>query len=81
MENIFTNEEISEIKILEEYEEATGILLDVKSVRGSVVLVFRNFSIAFPSDYEALKTMVGKRIAVLRTDLPDKPYAVREVRS
>ncbi len=78
--NIFTDE-ISEIKILEEYEEATGVLLDVKPVRGSVVLVFRGFSIALPSDYEVLKTMVGRRISVLRTDLPDKPYAIREMRS
>jgi len=80
MRNIVTNE-INEPRILHEYEEAAGILLDVKALEGATVLIFRTFSIILPStdSTKDLEDMIGKRIAVLRTDLLNKPYIVREL--
>jgi hypothetical protein len=78
MRNIIT-EEINEPRILHEYEEAVGALLEVRALEGAAVLVFRTFSILLPSviSTENLESMTGKRIAVLRTDLPSKFYLVR----
>jgi|GEM_PF-3534226 len=78
MRNIVT-EGINEPKILQEYEEAVGILLEVKALEGAAVLIFRVSSILLPStnNTKDLESMIEKRIAVLRTDLPNKLYIFR----
>ncbi|MDI3483411.1 MAG: hypothetical protein PWQ88_1282 [Candidatus Methanomethylophilaceae archaeon] len=78
MRNIVT-EGINEPKILQEYEEAVGILLEVKALEGAAVLIFRISSILLPStnNTKDLESMIEKRIAVLRTDLPNKLYIFR----
>lgn len=78
MRNIVT-ERINEPKILQEYEEAVGILLEVKALEGAAVLIFRISSILLPStnNTKDLESMIEKRIAVLRTDLPNKLYIFR----
>jgi len=80
MRDIIT-EGINEPRILHEYEEAIGVLLEVRELEDTIVLIFRTFSIILPSTdiTKDLESMAGKRIAVLRTDLPNKPYVVRVI--
>jgi len=79
-------EVLKDAEWLAEYEEAVGMLKAIKEAGSAVVLDFEGFSVALPLNaeikklIEKLEQMVGKRIAILRTDLLNKPYLVREVK-
>ena len=70
------------IKILDPWEEACGTLKAVRDERPNLVLDFGKFSIKLRSNESAtirneLESKIGSRIAVLRTDLPDRPLVMR----
>lgn len=70
------------IKTLDPWEEACGTLKAVRDEGNNLVLDFEKFSIRLKSNESAairngLKNKVGSRIAVLRTDLPDRPLVMR----
>ena len=70
-----------ESKRLEPWQEARGTLKKLDSEDDYVVLDFGKFKISLdPIEVrtisDQLKGLVGQRLAILRTDLPDKPLLV-----
>jgi hypothetical protein len=70
------------IKTLDPWEEACGTLKAVRDEGINLVLDFGKFSIKLRSNESAairnrLESKIGLRIAVLRTDLPDRPVVLR----
>ena len=62
--------------ILEPWAEVCGILhsLDEDAMHATI----STYTIAFPEELiNALKPFLGKRLAILRTDLPQKEYLFR----
>jgi hypothetical protein len=72
-------------KRLEPWEEARGMLKELDHEDDYVVLDFDKFKIHLdPIEVRTIcdqlnKGLVGRRIAILRTDLPDKPLLVRRL--
>lgn len=68
---------------LKPWEEFTGIFQDVKEEKGKIMLYFNQGNgIILPAGSQLrkrLKNMKGKKIAILRTDLENKPYLIRVV--
>ncbi len=70
---------------LKPWEEACGTLRSVVEDYPYLTLDFGKFRVVFGSDEaSAIKNqlteeLIGKRISILRTDLPDKPALVREL--
>lgn len=70
---------------LKPWEEACGTLQGVDDDYPYLTLDFGKFRVVFGSDEaSAIKSqlteeLIGKRISILRTDLPDKPALVREL--
>lgn len=77
MTTSITVDELNDVRILQEYEEAIGTLLEVRDLENSTMLIFRTFSIVLPSNSIDFEHMIGKRISVLRTDLKDRPYMIK----
>lgn len=70
------------IETLDPWEEARGTLMAVKDEGIYLVLDFGKFSIRLRSNESTairnrLKSKIGSRIGVLRTDLPDRPLVMR----
>ena len=67
---------------LEVWQEAAGILLDVNRVYG--VLSFQGFKVRVPPRelyYQTeLENLIGHKIAILRTDLHNKPLLQRTIK-
>jgi hypothetical protein len=60
------------------FDEAVGVPLKIRGEDRAVV--FRDFIVRFStSDFEQLSTidLVGKRVSILKTDLPSRPIIVR----
>jgi len=72
-------------KRLSPWEEACGRLLGIDEDYPYLVLDFGKFRVIFgPTESDLLggqlsEEMIGKRISILRTDLPDKPILVRQL--
>ena len=70
---------------LSPYEEACGVFRGLEKDDYSVSVLFEDFQVAFNSDSteakiveEALvEAIPGEKIAILRTDIPEKPIIVR----
>ncbi len=74
---------------LEPWQEAKGNLQDVKisedKVTVSLIRTVRSFAIAFPKDSREAQTLIqalkdipkGTKIALLKTDIPEKPLVIR----
>lgn len=67
---------------LHPYEEAVGPLTELKGGEGLFTARIGRLNIVLPEEMkETLKHHIGQRIAILRTDLPDKPYLLRALSS
>ncbi len=65
-------------KILSPWEEAVGALHNLISDGGSLLAEIGPLTVFLPLELEGqLRPNVGKRIAILRTDDPIKPYRIR----
>ena len=64
------------------WEEAVGVLNDVDVQDGIILVNLSIGKIAIPLQkliFKKLNKMVGKKIAILRTDVKGKEYLLREV--
>ena len=67
---------MAQARILEPWTEVRGILhsLDEDALHATI----SSYTIVFPADLiDALKPFLGKRLAILRTDLSQKEYLLR----
>jgi len=66
------------LRVLGPWQEFVDVLVDVDDVRG--VLVFRRHSVAVPFEmftrHPQLTSLIGIKIRLLRTDLPDRKFIV-----
>lgn len=64
------------------YEEVVGPFLELKEDQGSIIARIGKLSVILPEGMkETLKHYLCQRIAILRTDLPDKPFLIRVLTS
>jgi hypothetical protein len=66
------------VRFLRPFEEAVGVPLEVR--REDCTVVFRDYVVGLSrSDFETLSSedIVGKRVAILKTDIPDRSIIVR----
>jgi len=76
---------MTENKRLSPWEEACGRLLGIAEDHPYLVLDFGKFRLILSStEVDSMREkldekMIGKRISVLRTDIPDQPILVREL--
>jgi hypothetical protein len=69
---------ITQIHILEPYSDLVGKLNGLAFSEGGLVATIGKISIFIPSALEdQLRPFIGQRIAMLRTDLPQKEYLFR----
>jgi hypothetical protein len=69
---------LRQIYSLRIYEEVVGPFLELKEDQGSIIARIGKLSVILPECMkETLKIHLCQRIAILRTDLPDKPYLIR----
>ena len=62
------------------FEEAMGILNELKEDNGVLVAHIGKVAVALPREMEEnLRTHLGRHISVLHTDIPLKPYLIRVV--
>jgi hypothetical protein len=60
------------------FEEAVGKLFEIAQEEGFLIADISGLDIVLPSEMEAkLADLVGKRIGILRTDIPGKEYLLR----
>ena len=71
-----TNSDV--LRRLDFWEEACGSLDDLEGVDGSLIAKIGKSQIILPSSLEQnLRELIGQRITILRTDIPEKPYLFR----
>lgn len=67
-------------RILCIWEEAVGVLHSLAPHEGSLLAEIGPVKVYLPLELEPeLRTLIGKKIAILRTDDPVKPYRIRQV--
>jgi hypothetical protein len=60
------------------FEEAAGILHEIMEQDGALMVLIGQIHLVLPLDMEeSLRPLIGQRITILRTDIPDKPYLFR----
>ena len=68
----------SRVRFLEPYEEIVGTLDELSFIEGLLINRFGTITIAIPPDMEdRIRPFVGKKLGLLRTDIPEKQYLVR----
>lgn len=68
------------IHILEPYEEVVGDLNKLSLSEGSLIAQVGRISIVLPPNMDSqVQPHIGQKIAILRTDLPDKDFLVRTI--
>ena len=66
------------IRFLEPYEEIIGILNELSFIEGLLPGRIGTITIAIPDDLEdRIRPFIGKRIALIRTDIAEKQYLFR----
>ena len=66
------------IRRLMDYEEAAGHLLELAVLDGILIAHVGKVHLALPTSLEqSLRPLIGQRIAIIRTDLPQKEYLFR----
>jgi hypothetical protein len=66
------------VRFLEPYEEIVGTLEELSFIEGLLVGRFGTKTIAIPKDMEdRIRPYIGKKLALLRTDIPEKQYLFR----
>jgi hypothetical protein len=62
------------------FEEAAGILHEIMEQDNTLVAHIGKIFLALPLDLEqSLRPLIGQRIAILRTDILDRPYLFRVI--
>lgn len=62
------------------YEECAGLSTDIAIEDGHLIARVGNMNLILPLEMEpTLRPFIGKRIAILRTDIPHKLYIIRTV--
>ena len=63
---------------LRNYEEAVGNLIDISIQDGLLLVQIGKVMLSLPGYMiDSLKPLLGQRIAILRTDIPNKSYLIR----
>ncbi len=63
---------------LDHYEEACGILETLQDQDGFLIAKIGKFHIALPANLkQSLQALLGQKLLILRTDLPQKEYLFR----
>jgi hypothetical protein len=63
---------------LSPYEECSGPFADLAIEEDGIVARIGNMNLILPQEMEPdLRPFIGKRIAILRTDIPHKQYIIR----
>jgi hypothetical protein len=66
------------VLFLEPYEEIVGTIDELSFFEGLLIGRFGTIMIAIPHDMEnRIRPFIGKKLGLLRTDLPAKPYLFR----
>ena len=66
------------VRFLEPYEEIVDTLGELSFIEGLLIGRFGTITIAIPFDMEdRIRPFVGQKLALLRTDIPEKPYLFR----
>jgi hypothetical protein len=66
------------MKCLDFYEEAVGTLTELTEDQGFLIARISKVILILPPEMEnKLRPIIGKRIGILRTDIPQKEYPVR----
>jgi len=65
---------------LSPYEECAGLSTDIAIEEDGLIARVGNMNLILPLEMEPdLRPFLGKRIAILRTDIPYKQYIIRTV--
>jgi hypothetical protein len=65
---------------LSPYEECAGLSTDIAIEEDGLIATVGNVNLILPHEMEPdLRPFIGKRIAILRTDIPHKLYIIRTV--
>jgi hypothetical protein len=60
------------------FEEAVGILHEIMEQDGAIIALIGKIRLALPQELEqSLRPLIGQKISILRTDIPDKQYLFR----
>jgi hypothetical protein len=60
------------------YEEFAGLLKELCERDGALIALIGKIHLSLPSELEqSLRPLIGQRLSILRTNLPDKPYLFR----
>lgn len=69
-----------QIRILEPYSEVVGTLNESSFHEGVLIATVGRISITLPSDLaDRIRSLIGQRVAILRTDIPNKQYLCRNL--
>jgi hypothetical protein len=68
----------SKIYRLAHFEEAVGILHEIMEQDDALIALIGKIRLALPQELEpSLRPLIGQRMAILHTDIPDKQYLFR----
>ena len=68
----------TKVYCLSYFEEGAGILHEIVEQDGMLVALISEIHLALPSEMEqSLRPLIGQRLSILRTCIPDKPYLFR----
>lgn len=60
------------------FEEAAGILHEIMEQDGALIALIGKILLTLPLELEqCLRPLIGQRLDILKTDIPDKPYLFR----
>lgn len=69
-----------EVRHLSPYEEAVGILKKLDAKEGVLFAKISKVSLALPPELEEkMLPHLGKRVGLIRTDIPGKQYLIRVI--
>jgi hypothetical protein len=67
-----------QVRYLTPYEEAAGLLHELSVEQDMLAARLGKIHLALSAELEqSLRPLIGQRITILRTDIPDKPYLFR----
>jgi len=64
---------------LQPWEEIVGVLKRIRDNGDRIIAEIGNHVICLPKNYDSkLEKLIGRRIGILRTDIPGKEYLIAE---
>lgn len=65
---------------LDYFEEIVGILHEIMNQDDTPIALVGKIQLALPAELEkSLRPLIGQKVAILRTDIPDKQYLFRVI--